>query len=426
MRRIYTSVLYLLLPLVLLKLLWRSIRAPAYRRRWKERFGYLPQPVPAHSIWIHAVSVGEVQAMDLVVRQLQKRHPEIPLLVTTSTPTGSQRVRQLFAQSVYHSYFPYDLPACIGRFMRQLQPRMLVLVETEVWPNLLHYCRTHGIPCVLANGRLSARSAEGYRRLGRFIREAFAAIDAVAAQTRDDADRFLALGVAEARVQVTGSIKFDMQVPASILEQIQVIRRNWSEDRPVWVAASTHEGEDEVVLAAHRRIVAQIENALLVLVPRHPERFDKVAGLIQRQGYRFQRRSERQAWVSGNQVLLVDSMGELPVFIGAADVAFIGGSLVPVGGHNMLEAAAQGVPVLFGPHVFNFSAIADLLLKAEAAKQVDNVTQLADQVARLLGDASERSRMGENGRQVVAENRGAAQRLYDLIEKTATQAARGA
>ena len=420
MKQIYTVVLYLLLPLVLIRLLWRSLRLPDYRRRWAERFGFLSTSPPTGSLWIHAVSVGEVQAMELLIRRHLEQYPDQPLFVTTTTPTGSDRVRGLFGDKVYHSYFPYDLPGSVKRFLQRVQPRLLVIVETEIWPNLLYQCQARNIPVILANARLSARSAKGYARLGRFSREVFSWLDVIAAQSEDDARRFRQLGAGSQSIQVTGSVKFDLQLPASIQERVQVVRRNWGEDRPVWIAASTHEGEEEQILNAHAEVLKQISCALLVLVPRHPERFDKVAHLIGKTPFLFSRRSGH--WATDSQVFLLDSMGELPVFIGAADVAFIGGSLVPVGGHNMLEAAAQGVPVLFGPHVFNFSAVSRLLLEAQAAHEVDDAQHLAQQVTRLLGDASVRSTMGENGRKVVEQNRGAIERLYKLIGRYSAQA----
>ena len=415
MRQLYTLVLYLLFPGVLMRLLWRSLRSPAYRQRWAERLGSSGIAPNPSGVWIHAVSVGEVQAIEPLVRHLREHHPTLDLTITTSTPTGSERVRLLFGDDVFHTYCPYDLPFAINRFLDRVRPRLLVMVETEIWPNLLALCGQRDIPALLANGRLSMRSARGYARLGPFTRQVFSGISAVAAQSRADAERFIGLGVAAKNVTVTGSIKFDMRIPASVQEQIQVLRRAWG-DRPVWVAASTHEGEDEQVLAAHRTILEQVPQALLVLVPRHPERFDRVAALVARHGFDLCRRSLDQPCGENVHVFLGDTMGELPVFLGGADVAFIGGSLVKVGGHNMLEAAAQGVPVVFGPHVFNFSGIARLLRDREAGVMVDDASGLAAQVAAWLQDASERSRIGENGRQVVKENRGALQRLAALVD----------
>lgn len=416
MRFFYTLLLFLLLPLLLLRLLWRSLKAPAYRQRWAERFGRLPVPQVDSSLWIHAVSVGEVQAAEPLIRRLLEQHPNLPLVITTTTPTGSERVRKLFADSVIHVYFPFDLPLAIRGFLQRLRPCLLVMIETEVWPNLLAICQREGIKTLLANGRMSERSARGYRRLGSFSRAAFASITAVAAQTRADAGRFVDLGVNPAAVQVTGSIKFDIRLPASLLEQAAVVRRGW-ENRPVWVAASTHEGEDELVLAAHREVLRQHADALLVLVPRHPERFERVASLCRREGFSMARRSLNERATRDKSVFLGDTMGELPLFIGAADVAFVGGSLVPVGGHNILEPAALGVPLLFGPHMFNFALISQMMLESGAGFQVENATQLAFRVNNWLGDAALRAESGECGRRLVADNRGAMERLYAAIKQ---------
>jgi len=413
-RRAYTILLYLALPLVLLRLLWRSIRAPAYRRRWLERFGVFRPPPGWGGLWIHAVSVGEIQAIMPLIRHLLDDRPRLPITVTTTTPTGSARVIEQLGDQVFHVYFPYDLPPALTGFLRRVRPRVLLMVETEIWPNLLHHCRLHGVYTLLANARLSAKSARGYARLGRFTRETFSQIDCVAAQADADAARFRELGVPPERVRVTGSIKFDMNIPASLEERVEVLRREWG-GRPVWVAGSTHEGEEERVLFAHHKVLARFPNALLVLVPRHPERFERVAGLCKRERLRLARRSRHADFDAQAQVYLGDTMGELPILLGSGDVAFIGGSLVNTGGHNMLEASAQGVPVCFGPHVFNFAAISELLLEHGAARLVHNEAELADQVIAWFADASRRAEAGENGRRVVAKNRGALQRLINRL-----------
>lgn len=413
-RRIYTLLLYLLLPLVLLRLLWRSVKAPGYRKRWLERLGIFPAPTDWGGLWIHAVSVGEVQAVVPLIRQLLEDNPGLPITVTTTTPTGSARVREQLDEQVFHVYLPYDLPLALTGFIRRVRPRVLLMVETEIWPNLLHLCRRHGVYTLLANARLSEKSARRYARLGSFTRQTFSDIDRIAAQADADAMRFRELGVAAANVTVTGSIKFDMRMPASLDEQVEVLRRDWA-GRPVWVAGSTHEGEDELVLFAHHKVLSRFPDALLILVPRHPERFDRVGGLCKRERLRMARRSRSGEYSRETQVYLGDTMGELPILLGSADVAFIGGSLVPTGGHNMLEASAQGVAVCFGPHVFNFAAISQLLIEEGAACQVDNEAELANQVIAWFEDASIRAEVGENGRLVVEKNRGAVQRLIDQI-----------
>ncbi len=412
---IYTLLLYLALPGVLLRLLWRSRRAPAYRERWRERFGRVPFTPPPGGVWIHAVSVGEVQAIAPLVHLLLERHPDRAVTLTTTTPTGSEQVRRLFGERVFHAYMPWDLPPFLEAFLRRVRPAQFLMVETEVWPNLLRQCRRHGVRTLLANARLSERSLRGYRRFGRFAHQVFGQIHQVAAQSEADAARFRALGVPAERIAVTGSIKFDIGVPASVVEQVEVMRRAWS-GRPVWVAASTHEGEEEIVLAAHARLRKVLPEALLVLVPRHPERFDRVVSAIIRAGHQPVRRSAGELPGPDDPVYLADTMGELPVLLGAADAAFIGGSLARVGGHNMLEAAAQGVPVCFGPHTYNFALISRMLLDCGAAREVNDAEELAAVMADWLGDASRRAEAGEAGRAVVERNRGALQRLYALLE----------
>lgn len=415
MRIFYTLLLYLVMPLLVLRLLWRSLKAPKYRRRIGERLGWFLLPAIDRALWVHAVSVGEVQAAAPLVRLMRERHPDLPLVITTTTPTGSQRVRELFGEGVYHVYAPFDVPAVVTRFLDKVDPCLVVLIETEIWPNMLALCRHRGIPTVLANARLSERSARGYAKLGDFTRQTFEDIALIAAQGQADADRFVSLGAAPERVEVTGSIKFDVRLPASLNEQAEVVHRTWGSHRPVWVAASTHEGEDEQILDAHRMVLERLPESLLVLVPRHPERFPKVAGLCEKAGFSLVRRSEQRDCSEDTQVFLGDSMGELPIFLAASDVAFVGGSLVNHGGHNVLEPAALGVPVVIGPHMFNFAAISELLLEEGAAVQVHSAHELANVVVRWLTNASERSRIGENGQRVVEENRGALEKLAALI-----------
>lgn len=416
MSRLYSLLLYLALPFLLLRLAWRGRRAPAYRERWSERLGCYGERSLRAGIWIHAVSVGEVQAAQSLVKHFLDRHPGVGVMVTTTTPTGAERLRNLFEDKVLHLYTPFDLTPIANRFLDAVRPRLAIVMETEIWPNMLRACEHRGIPVVLANARLSAQSAQGYARLGTFTRETLGSFAAIAAQSSADADRFRALGAPADKVRITGSIKFDVRQPGSLIEQAEVLRRVWDIQRPVWVAASTHEGEEEQVLAAHREVLTHLPRALLVLVPRHPERFDRVAALAERQGFGVARRSTGDSCSEGVSLYLGDTMGELPVFLAAADAAFIGGSLVPIGGHNLLEASIVGVPVAVGPHVFNFAQITELLLAEGAAAQVADERELARCMWEWLGDAATRARIGERGRRVVQENQGALKRLLDLLE----------
>jgi 3-deoxy-D-manno-octulosonic-acid transferase len=416
MRFLYTLLLYIALPFVLFRLLLRSIKAPAYRSRWAERFGRFPSLADRSTIWIHAVSVGETQAAEPLVRQLMERYPHLSIVITTTTPTGSDRVRKLFGDSVDHVFFPYDLPFAVNGFIERARPGILLMMETEIWPNLMAACASRGIPTILANARLSERSARGYARLGSLTRETFERIGMVAAQAPADAERFLGLGVAQDRVRVTGSIKFDIRLPASLTEQAEVLRLQWG-GRPVWVAASTHEGEDELILGAHQQVLKAFPQALLVLVPRHPERFERVATLLKKFQLNYMRRSQGESCDVETAVFLGDTMGELTLFLAASDAAFVGGSLIPVGGHNVLEPAALGIPVAFGTHMFNFALISRMLLVEQAAEEVRDESELAQIIVHWFGDASERARVGENGRRVVDANRGALERLLEVVDE---------
>jgi 3-deoxy-D-manno-octulosonic-acid transferase len=410
-------VLLLLVPLYPLRLFWRAQKAPAYRQRWLERFGLFEPPNRQDGIWIHAVSVGEVQAISQLVGRLLDQYPQRPLLITTATPTGADRVQALFGDEVEHRYAPIDLPWVVRRYLHLFQPRLLILVETEIWPNLIYHAKQEGVPTLLANARLSVRSAQRYHRLARLTRETLRNLTLIAPHAEADAERFHTLGARPDQLEVIGSIKYDIRLPGSLLERADVLRREWGGQRPVWIAASTHDGEDELILQAHYRVRQVIRDALLVLVPRHPERFERVAQLVEDSGFQMVKRSEQRPCEQHTGVFLGDTMGELTLFIGASDAAFIGGSLVPHGGHNILEAAAQGVAVVFGPYIFNFTEISELFLQQQAAVQVESVDALAQQITQWLSDASERSRIGEAGRELVDKNRGALDRLTRLVEQ---------
>lgn len=417
MRLLYTVLLYLLAPAVLLRLAWRGLRAPAYLRRWPERFGFIEPPLGSQVIWLHAVSVGEVQAAQPVIRALLERYPDHSLLVTTVTPTGSARVQALFGGEVAHVYAPYDLPGAVTRFFDRVRPCVAIVMETELWPNLFATCRRRSVPLLLINARLSGKSLRGYRRVRSLVAQTLSAVTEIAAQGEADAQRFLSLGADGARVAVTGNLKFEQRVVPSLLERAEVLRRDWGPNRPVWIAASTHEGEDELVLDVFRQLRRQFGDCLLVLVPRHPERFEPVADLCRQRGLNTVLRSTREPCTAHTQVFIGDSMGELPLFYAASDVAFVGGSLVHHGGHNLLEPAALGVPVVTGPHVFNFTEICELLLAAEACRKVESVAGLERTVREWLADANARHQAGEQGRRVVERNRGALAAVLAMIDR---------
>ena len=414
--------MYLAMPLVLLRIAWRGVGNRAYWSRVAERFGLGPPlggPGGAvETLWLHAVSVGEVQAALPLVRALRARRPQVRMVMTTTTPTGMERVRHAFGSEVIHRYAPYDLPGATRRFLDRVEPRLAIFVETEIWPNLVHQCHRRAIPVLFANARLSERSAAGYRRLGGLMRQTLTRVAAIAAQSEEDARRLREIGAPFERVVVTGSTKFDVAVSASTREAGQVLRRQLGVERSVWIAASTHEGEEEQVLEAFAIVRRAVPACLLVLVPRHPERFARVAALCRRQGFQVSLRSGASEGSRDVDVFVGDTMGELPVFYAASDVAFVGGSLVDVGGHNMLEPAALGVPVLLGPSLRNFADISDRLCRERAAEVVEGVESLALAVIRHLGDANLRHRTGECGRRFVERNRGAGERVLALVERS--------
>ena len=416
-RSLYTLLFHLGLPLVAGRLAWRAWQAPAYAKRIGERFALgLPTLKPG-GIWLHAVSVGESIAAAPLVRELLVRYPQLPITISCMTPTGSERIQALFggpeyAGRVQHCYLPYDLPWAAARFLDRVQPRLAVIMETELWPNHIHQCAKRGIPVALANGRLSERSARGYARFAKLTAPMLAELDLLAVQTTPEAERFRSLGARAECVEVTGSIKFDLSIDPELLSRAALLRGQWqAESRPVWIAASTHAGEDEVVLAAHRQLLKLNPDALLILVPRHPERFGSVFELCQRQGFSTRRRSSGEPVAAGDQVLLGDTMGELLFLYALADIAFVGGSLVANGGHNLLEPAALGKPVLSGPHLFNFLEIAAQLRAAGALGEVSDADGLAQRVAQLWHEPATAEAMRTAGQAVMRANQGALARL---------------
>lgn len=415
-RTLYTALFYLGLPLVAIRLWLRSRKAPAYAKRIGERFSYGMPPLQPGGIWVHAVSVGESIAAAPMIRALLQRYPQLPITVTCMTPTGSERIQALFVNEprIQHCYLPYDLPCAAARFLDHAKPKLAVIMETELWPNHIHQCAKRGIPVALANGRLSERSARGYGRFSKLTAPMLAEMSFFAVQTEAEAQRFRNLGARPQTVEVTGSIKFDLTIDPQLLQRAAELRGQWQAlERPVWIAASTHEGEDEVVLDAHRRLLANYPNALLILVPRHPERFNSVFELCQREGFATVRRSSGANVEANTSVLLGDTMGELLFLYALADSAFVGGSLVPNGGHNLLEPAALAKPVISGPHLFNFLDIAAQLREAGALAEVDDAEGLAVAVQRLFELPRDAQRMAEAGLAVMRRNQGALQRLLD-------------
>lgn len=419
MRKIYNALTYLLTPAAVLRLYWRSRKASDYKKRIAERFGRFSIPDSKQGgIWVHAVSVGEVLAAAPLIKAMMNEWPNLPMVVTCTTPTGSERIKESLPDSIFHVYAPYDLPTAVNRFLDKVKPKICVLMETELWPNILHCCHEKKIPTVLANARLSAKSAKGYgaKVVRKITQLMMNDVTKIAAQAKDDADRFVALGAKKQKVHVVGNMKFDLELPQSTKEMASMLRRELGVSRPVWIAASTHEGEDDLILKAHRQLCETMKDALLILVPRHPERFDKVFQLSKKHGFKTCRRSTREVCRSEHQVYLGDTMGELRMLLGAADVTLMGGSFVPVGGHNMLEPALYACPVLSGPHVFNFAEVSDLMLKAGGMQLVKNEVALAKVLLEWLNNANLRDEIGQKALRVVKENRGALDRHVALLK----------
>lgn len=421
MKLFYTLLFYIALPLILIRLIWRGIKSPSYWQRWPERFGRsAPMSNDAPVIWIHAVSVGEVEATRPLVKLLQAEFPRHKLLITTMTPTGSARVNLLYGDAVTQCYLPYDVSFAVKRFLKRTHPQFGIIMETELWPMMLLSCKQLNIPLVLANARMSERSAKGYARFADFTKTVLQSLHFIAAQTEDDRQRFKQLGADIKNVHAIGNLKYEISLPTSLIEQANAMRALWGSHRPIWVAASTHEGEEAIILNASRQVRSACPDLLLIIVPRHPERFDKVTALSQRGGFKTLRRSEHRPCPSDVQVLVVDTMGELPLFYATSDVAFVGGSLVPVGGHNILEPAALGRPIITGPHYFNFNDITKQFIKADAALLINNTEELAETVISLLNNSQQRAKMGETALKIMANSHGASKRLVNLIKRHIT------
>jgi 3-deoxy-D-manno-octulosonic-acid transferase len=418
MRLLYTFAWWLALPIVLGRLWWRGRKEPGYRRHWAERLGFYRSGAKdaAPAIWVHAVSVGETRAAEPLVEALLDAYPDHRIILTHMTPTGRATGQSLFgkhAPRVVQSYLPYDIGTMVSRFITHFAPRLCVLMETEVWPNVIAQCNRHRVPVALVNARLSARSLAKAERLRSLMTDAARAITCIAAQTEADADRLRRLGASN--VQVTGSIKFDVTPPQSALAKGSELRSRIGA-RPVLLCASTREGEETLILDAMRG--ADMGDTLVVIVPRHPQRFADVANQIAARGFELQRRSQLEAALpSGVQVLLGDSMGEMFAYYMACDVAFIGGSLLPLGGQNLIEACAVGKPVLIGTHTFNFSAVSEDALAAGAALRAADASSMLRQALRLLRDDGARAAMGQKARLFAEHHRGATARTMMLLQQ---------
>lgn len=418
MRFFYNILVLLGLPFVGVYWLWRAFRDASYRANWWQRFGFGHPVADAgqRTVWIHAVSVGEVQAAAPLIRALQHRLPGSRILITTVTPTGGDRVRLLFGDTVTHAFAPYDVRAAVRRFYDRIAPSLAIIIETELWPNLYNEAGERSVPLVLASARISPRSMPRYRRLVSLFRDALSNGIIIAAQSEADRQRFVELGAPIDRTFVSGNIKFDFEHRADLVEHGKALRTTLLGERPIWIAASTHDGEDDIVIAAHQKLCELFPDALLILVPRHPARFDETADKLVSAGVSFQRRTVANRIDSQTTVMLGDTMGEVNLFYAASDIAFVGGSLVPIGGHNILEPAALSLPILAGPHLYNAQEIATLFRDHGAINIVENTDELFESLQSLFRREKLRKTMGGLAWSLLADNRGAVDRLLNRLE----------
>lgn len=414
-RFLYSTILYLLSPLLVVYLAFRAIKSPDYRGRWGERFGLTR--LKSTDLLVHSVSMGETLAAIPLIRLIMQSHPELSITVTTTSPTGSAQVRKAFGDSVQHCYLPFDLPWCVGRFLRQVSPKSCIIMETELWPNLVAIAAKRGVRLMLANARLSAKSAAQYAKRPKLSRSMLQRLDVIAVQTRVEAQRFIELGVSPDRVTVCGSLKFDLSITPERLANAKLLRQTWGrETSPIWVAGSVHPGEFDAMLTAHRQLLAQWPDALLIIAPRHPEQFSAVAEFVASQGFESVRRSGNFPVAATTQVLVGDTMGELLTFYGAADQAFVGGTLINNGGHNPLEPVAMGVPVMVGPNHWDFAQITQMLADAGGLKVVASADELAANLIEYFAKPELRLQAVNAGLAVVEANRGALQQQFLLAQ----------
>ena len=411
----YVVFTYLMFPLILMHLLYKSLGDGNYLKRIKERFGFNGDPLNEEIIWVHAVSYGEVKAASPLVDQLIKRYPNKQILLTTYTPTGSALINELFGDTVRHVYLPYDLIGSVARFFKWAKPEVSIIIETELWPNFFHYCGKLNVPLVLASACVSDRSMKLYRMLLGLFQDAVSHGIVVGAQTEEEAKKFISMGASETRTFVTGNIKFDYSIPEGFVEKAEKFKKELVSNRKIWVAGSTHKGEEKTILKAHERILEIFPDVLLIIAPRRPERFQLVRNLIDKKGFSYVSRSQGMQIPETTQVMLADTLGELPMYYSASNVAFVGGSLFKTGGHNLLEPASLNTPIITGPILFGVEEIANKLQANDALEIIHNAEELSKTVCLLLSDSDRHKKMARAARKVVDENKGALQKLLKLI-----------
>ncbi|MFC0173244.1 lipid IV(A) 3-deoxy-D-manno-octulosonic acid transferase [Vibrio comitans] len=418
-RTAYSILLAVFSPILLVSLLKKKEGKPSIGKRWAEYFGFIPSLKGSQPIWIHTVSVGETIAATPLIRAIKEKYPQQKILITTTTTTGAEQALKL-SDIAEHRYMPVDFSWCVKRFLKVVQPKCMLIMETELWPNTLHTVSKAGIPIAVINARLSERSALRYKKFQSVFNLISQNLDQVLCQHSDDAQRFNQLGIASEKITVTGSLKFDISVSEALTQQGGHLRKKLGDKRPVWIAASTHEGEDDIIYQAHQKLLEGIPDALLIIVPRHPERFASVAGLSSQHGLKVVSRTENTPVTSDVHVYLGDTMGEMLTLMSASDICFMAGSLVgeKVGGHNMLEPAALGKPIINGPSFFNFKDITNQLMQEQALVVCQSADEISDNLIRLFKDSSARLQMGSNAYQVVKRNQGAVTKTIDALATT--------
>ncbi|HET9843236.1 MAG TPA: lipid IV(A) 3-deoxy-D-manno-octulosonic acid transferase [Gammaproteobacteria bacterium] len=419
LRWVYTICFVLLLPFIYLRLYRKGRRLPSYTKRWGERLGFVNIPILDQSIWFHAVSVGEALAAVPLIRGFMQQNPHTNIVVTTMTPTGSDRICSAFTQdlnkNMYHAYIPYDIPWCLQRFIKKTNPQLFIAMETELWPNLFVTLQKKAVPILIANGRLSPKSCRSYKKFKWAIRPMIQAIHYIATQSTIDTKRFIEIGMHPHQVENLGNVKFDLQIKESDINQGSQLKQQFL-GKFVWIAASTHAGEETLILQIFKQLKHNFPDLVLLLVPRHPDRFEEVHALCMKTGFVVCRRSKKE-YSSHLDIYLGDTMGEMLAFYAASDMAFVGGSMVPVGGHNLLEPALLQLPIVTGPNLFNFAHIADLLLKAKGLKVVHDSQTLQEALLEFLRNSEMRQQAGKNAYSVIAHNQGAVHKIVEKIHK---------
>lgn len=418
MRYLYNLIFYIALPFIILRLLWKGVRAREYFFNWSDRLGFYKGMPLLRTIWIHAVSLGESNAAAPLIKELLRLYPYNKIIVTNMTPTGAEGIRKNFGDKVIQLYVPYDYPGAVKRFLDHFNPKVLLLMETELWPNLLYYTHAKKIPVFLVNARLTARSVRGYKKIKKFSQQMFSCITRIFAQCPRDAEWFRELGVEKSKISMFGNIKFDINVPENVKPQADILRNFWGKDRPIWIAGSTHQGEEDKILSAFAKVLERLPDALLLLVPRHPERFNDVFNLCESQGFRAVKYSEysTRSCPANVNIILGNVMGKLQELYAVSDLAFVGGTFVPVGGHNVLEPAALAVPIVTGPYLQNISEISQQLLAAKGMVKVNDENELAEQVLAFLCDPELRRQYGTAALEIVMQNKGVTKKILDIIK----------